>query len=99
MPQVFQQTLWVGSTGQQGEGQEIVRRDVERRTGLERARSFFVFSYVQTAGRKRNLPSAEKPDPKKQYFLDLKSNCWCRRLAKIVYVENLRHICVAGQKK
>jgi hypothetical protein len=51
MPQVFQQTLWVGGTGQQGEGQEVVRHDVKRRTGLERAPSFFVFSYVRRARR------------------------------------------------
>jgi hypothetical protein len=48
MPQVFQQTVWVGGTGEQDEGQEVVWPRREMRAGLERARPFSVFCRATT---------------------------------------------------
>ena len=43
LPQMFQSTLWVGGTGEEGEGQEVASPQLEMRGGLARARPFFPF--------------------------------------------------------
>jgi hypothetical protein len=43
MPQVFQQTLWVGGTGEQGEGQEVVWPRREMRGRAPKGSAFLPF--------------------------------------------------------
>jgi hypothetical protein len=43
MPEVFQQTLWIGRTDEKGQGKEVASRQ-GLGTGLERVRSLFLFS-------------------------------------------------------
>ncbi|MGO9454928.1 MAG: hypothetical protein ACLQDV_28360, partial [Candidatus Binataceae bacterium] len=53
MPQVFQQTLWVGGTGEQGEGQEIVLPRCELGSRSKRLGPFSISSvtpYNKTGG-------------------------------------------------
>ena len=51
MQKMFQQTLWIGGTGEEGEGQEVVwpRREIQG-AGLERARPLLVQGFVRGRG-------------------------------------------------
>ena len=56
MPQVFQQTLWVGGTGEQGEGQEVVWPPLEMRGRARRGSALFRLGIRATT---RRLSNAE----------------------------------------
>jgi hypothetical protein len=56
MPQVFQQTLWVGGTGEQGEGQEVVWPRREMRGRVRKGSALF---RLGIRARARRLSNAE----------------------------------------
>src|ERR1700680_3170881 len=69
MPQVFQQTLWVGGTGEQGEGQEVVWPRREMRGRVRKGSALFRLGIRPRARRLSNAEGSREfksPSPRQR---------------------------------